>query len=191
MKYLAISILSCFFLVQETLGHGKFLLISFPFMYYLLLILFSGAMYYPTPWVATKECSPNSLPWSCVTGRDFGYTGCTAYTGLADEDFEKVKENNYYEHKDSPPGCSKKMELTSFFTNFTFVEKRTVPDEFIDTKTIWTHWVTGGLHPWNSPGAAPTFGNGCGVSGGNPFPKGCLGEGMQICTEISILIHPF
>ena len=89
-------------------------------------------MYFPTPWWATKECSPNSLPWSCVTGLDFGSTGCTAYTGLADEDFEKVKENNYYEHKDSPPGCSKKMELTSFFTNFTFVEKRTLDDKFID-----------------------------------------------------------
>ena len=186
MKYLAISILSCFFLVQETLGHGKSLLISFPFMYYLLLILFSGAMYYPTPWVATKECSPNSLPWTCVTGRDLGYTGCTAYTGLADEDFEKVKQNNYYEHKDSPPGCSKKMELTSFFTNFTFVEKRTLDDKFIDKDTDWKtpEWrnkytgIPGGLHPWNSPGAAKTFGNGCGANGGNPFPQGCYGEGM-------------
>ena len=32
-----------------------------------------------------------------------------------------------------------------------------------------------GLHPWNSPGAAPTFGNGCGLNGGNP--DGCDGEG--------------
>ena len=197
MKYLAISILSCFFLVQETLGHGKFLLISFPFMYYLLLILFSGAMYYPTPWVATKECSPNSLPWTCVTGRDLGYTGCTAYTGLADEDFEKVKENNYYEHKDSPPGCSKKMELTSFFTNFTFVEKRTLDDKFIDKDTDWKtpEWrnkytgIPGGLHPWNSPGAAKTFGNGCGANGGNPFPQGCYGEGTYVDTQISIIPH--
>ena len=88
----------------------------------------------------------------------------------------------------SPPGCVEKQwaGLTSYFTNFTFVEERTVPDEFIDTRTGWTHWVTKGLHPWNSPGAAPTFGNGCGVSGGNP--RGCLGEGMQICTKISIIV---
>ena len=32
-----------------------------------------------------------------------------------------------------------------------------------------------GLHPWNSPGAAPTYGDGCGLNGGNP--EGCEGEG--------------
>ena len=32
-----------------------------------------------------------------------------------------------------------------------------------------------GLHPWNSPGAAPTYGDGCGLNGGNP--DGCEGEG--------------
>merc|ERR1711878_27449 len=31
-----------------------------------------------------------------------------------------------------------------------------------------------GKHPWNSPGAAPIFGNGCGANGGNP--NGCIGE---------------
>ena len=36
-----------------------------------------------------------------------------------------------------------------------------------------THGV--GLHPWNAPGSSPTYGNGCGANGGNPF--GCDGEG--------------
>ena len=134
-------------------------------------------MYHPTPWWATKECFPDELPWKCVgndnNNKDYGEdTGCTPRPAP------------------SPPGCVDKQwaGLTSYFTNFTFVEERTVPDEFIDTRTGWTHWVTKGLHPWNSPGAAPTFGNGCGVSGGNPFPRGCLGEGMQICTKISIIV---
>ena len=174
MKYLAISILFCFFLFEEAFGHG-IVFINFILFYILLLILFSGAMYYPTPWWATKWCDPNELPWKCFgdelwkTGED---TGCTPRPAP------------------SPAGCVKKqwVGLTSYFTNFTFVEEKTVPDEFIDKEVRSTHWVTGGLHPWNSPGAAPTFGNGCGVSGGNPFPKGCLGEGMQICTEISIIV---
>ena len=133
-------------------------------------------MYYPTPWWARNRCSPDDMPWKCIRyffGGEIGEdTGCT------------------WRPAPSPPGCVYKQweSLTAYFTNFTFVEERTVPDEFIDTKTGWTHWVTKGLHPWNSPGAAPTFGNGCGVSGGNPLPRGCLGEGVQICTKISIIV---
>ena len=130
-------------------------------------------MYYPTPWWATKWCDPNELPWKCFgdelwkTGED---TGCTPRPAP------------------SPPGCVKKQweGLTSYFTNFTFVEKRTLDDKFIDKDTDWKtpEWrnkytgIPGGLHPWNSPGAAKTFGNGCGANGGNPFPQGCYGEGM-------------
>ena len=134
-------------------------------------------MYHPTPWWATKRCFPDELPWKCVgndnNNKDYGEdTGCTPRPAP------------------SPPGCVEKQweSLTAYFTNFTFVEERTVPDEFIDKEVGSTHWVTGGLHPWNSPGAAPTFGNGCGVSGGNPLPRGCLGEGVQICTKISIIV---
>ena len=127
MKYLAISILFCFFLVQEALGHGKkiFFFINFiPF--YTTLNLFSGAMYYPTPWWATKECSPDSLPWKCGFGElGLGDTGCTPRPAP------------------SPPGCSKLTELVSWFTNFTFVEERTLPEEFIDTTADYSHWVTG------------------------------------------------
>jgi len=159
MKYLAISILSCFFFVQEAWGHG--------------------AMYYPMPWWATKDCSPDQwnpypVPWKCGFGKlDLGDTGCTAYTGLHEDDLYWVEEHTA---EGSPPGCAKYTGLDSWYTNFTFVEERTIDDKFIDTNTIYSHWVTEQLHPWNSPGAAPTFGNGCGANGGNPFPRGCLGE---------------
>ena len=158
-----------------------FLIISFPFTTF---NLFSGAMYYPNPWWATKDCSPDQwnpypVPWKCGFGKlDLGDTGCTAYTGLDEEDFKMVEENTM---DGCPPGCDKKTGLENWFTNFTFVEERTIDDKFIDTcdsHDCYSHWVTGQLHPWNSPGAAPTFGNGCGANGGNPFPQGCLGEGM-------------
>ena len=132
-------------------------------------------MYYPTPWWIMKECHPDRLPWTCFNGQDgldLGDTGCTPRPAPSPEGCVKKPWNNWY----------------SWFTNFTFVEEKTIPDEFLDTETGSTHWVTGGLHPWNSPGAAPVFGDGCGVNGGNPFPTGCLGEGMQICTEISIIV---
>ena len=175
MKYLAISILFSFYLFQEAFGHGKkifFVLISFPFT---TLNLFPGGMYFPPPWWATSPCTPDDGPWDCWgNGKlNLGDTGCTPRPEVPDH-----------------PGCVTHpwSGQDDFFTNFTFVEKKTIPDEFIDKEVGSTHWVTGGLHPWNSPGAAPTFGNGCGVSGGNPLPKGCLGEGMQICTEISIIV---
>ena len=133
-------------------------------------------MYYPTPWWGTSECFPDEYPWTCLNGdalwKSVEDTGCTPRSEPLDH-----------------PGCLEKPRtgLDAWFTNFTFVEEKTIPDEFIDKEVGSTHWVTGGLHPWNSPGAAPTFGNGCGVSGGNPLPRGCLGEGMQICTKISII----
>merc|ERR1712008_187332 len=108
MKYLAISSIFCFFLVQEALGHG--------------------AMYYPNPWWATSECTIDMLPDTCDFGLEPPQTGCT-------------------------DRCRKSMGLTTFFTNYTVVEKRTLPKEFLDAST--TNKSPAGKHPWNSPGAAP------------------------------------
>jgi len=127
MKSLAISILLYFILVQEAFGHG--------------------AMYYPNPWWATKECSPDENPESCGFDMNAGSFGCEGR-------------------------CRNSMGLTAFFTNYTVVEKRTLPKEFLDADT--TNKSPAGKHPWNSPGAAPIFGNGCGANGGNP--NGCIGE---------------
>jgi len=127
MKYLAISILFCFFLVQEALGHG--------------------AMYYPNPWWATSQCTPDESPESCKFDLEPPPTDCTGR-------------------------CRKSMGLVAFFTNYTVVEERTLPKEFFDDSAKFKSKA--GKHPWCSPGAAPIFGNGCGSNGGNP--NGCIGE---------------
>ena len=105
-------------------------------------------MYYPSPWWATSECSPDLNPESCEFNLKLPSTGCTGY-------------------------CSKQTGLVAFFTNYTVVEKRTLPKKYLDNSARSQTAV--GLHPWNSPGSAPTFGNGCGANGGNP--NGCIGEG--------------
>ena len=60
----------------------------------------------------------------------------------------------------------------AFFSNYTFVEKRTIEKKYITPKLPYSSasgWnATKYLHPWNSPGSAITFGEGCGVGGGNP-----------------------
>ena len=110
--------------------------------------LFLGAMYYPNPWPATHECTPDMGPGACKFNLNLKSTGCTGR-------------------------CGKSMGLVAFFTNYTVVEKRTLPKEFFDYSARFKS--PAGKHPWNSPGAAPTFGNGCGANGGNP--NGCIGEG--------------
>ena len=64
----------------------------------------------------------------------------------------------------------------AYFTNYTFVGERTIEKEFITPhvpyKLSGSAWRWN-LNPWNSPGSAKTFGEGCGVGGGNPC-KVCL-----------------
>ena len=110
--------------------------------------IFSGAMYYPNPWWARSGCLPFMSPETCRFDLVPPETGCTGR-------------------------CRESMGLTSFFTNYTVVEKRTLPKEFLEKFT--RSKSPAGKHPWNSPGAAPVFGNGCGANGGNP--NGCIGDG--------------
>ena len=149
MKNLAISILLCFILVQEAFGHGNETFFDYNLQNEILLHLtFSGAMYYPNPWWARSGCLPFMSPETCRFDLVPPETGCTGR-------------------------CRESMGLTSFFTNYTVVEKRTLPKEFLEKFT--RSKSPAGKHPWNSPGAAPVFGNGCGANGGNP--NGCIGDG--------------
>ena len=151
MKNLAISILLCFILVQEAFGHGNETFFDYNLQNDILLLQhlsFSGAMYYPNPWWARSGCLPFMSPETCRFDLVPPETGCTGR-------------------------CRESMGLTSFFTNYTVVEKRTLPKEFLEKFT--RSKSPAGKHPWNSPGAAPVFGNGCGANGGNP--NGCIGEG--------------
>ena len=76
-------------------------------------------------------------------------------------------------HDDTTNGCSQGAGHTAWFTNFTSVSEVTLPEDMFDDSD--PRDSEAGLHPWNSPGAAPTYGDGCGLNGGNP--DGCLGEG--------------
>jgi len=117
-----------------------------------------GAMYYPMVWHATSECTPDMSPHDCkftlkVPDPPGGET-CT--------------------HNSTTNGCSRQGSHTAWFTNFTSVPEVTLQEEMFDA---WQRRDSAaGLHPWNSPGAAPTFGNGCGLNGGNP--DGCDGEDL-------------
>jgi len=108
-----------------------------------------GAMYYPNPWQTTKGCS---IDGGCEFEMTVPWNGC-----------EKVGKN----------GCSKSASLTAFFTNYTQVEEETLPEDMYSGGTNTWEGLEG-FNPWSSPGAAPTWGDGCGANGGNPY--GCLGE---------------
>ena len=76
----------------------------------------------------------------------------------------------------SPQGCQDFV-----YTNYTYIPgEPTLPDEMYDTdcsacKSI--EETKERKHPWNAPGTAPTYGNGCGANGGNP--NGCMLPGVD------------
>merc|ERR1719357_466170 len=120
-----------------------------------------GAMYFPNPWWSQSECSENMSPADC--------------------EFHCYKEEEFAsncEPKDNM-GCNRGCNLgvMAFFTNYTFVGERTIEKEYIAPhvpyKLSGSAWRWN-LNPWNSPGSAKTFGDGCGVGGGNPW--GCIGN---------------
>ena len=122
-------------------------------------------MYYPSPWHATSECTPNTMPpRECKFDMWVEANGCTHGSN----------------------GCSRTAGRTAWFTNYTVVPKVTIEEDMFDK---WAPRDSGaGLHPWNSPGSAPTFGNGCGLNGGNP--DGCDGEG-NFYSELYIIANQF
>ena len=109
----------------------------------------SGAMYYPSPWHATSDCTPDMSPDDCK--------------------FELKIPNN------CTGRCSKSTGyLKAWFTNHTVVPGHPIlPEDMYDP---WEK-LSDRLHPWSAPGTAPIVGNGCGVNGGNP--NGCDGEGKN------------
>jgi len=139
-----------------------------------------GQMYNPTPW-QMNDCNhpdptkcwrgiPDLPPWE-------GPPHCKGDCGC---------QGN----------CRTSVYFNDFFSNFT-----TVPSSFGEepepaiSKDMLDEWLSEwrsktwvasrqayGLHPWNAPGSAPVWGNGCGVNGGNPY--GCgdfLGDVFGHC----------
>ena len=72
-------------------------------------------------------------------------------------------------------GCSATAGRNAWFTNYTSVPEMTIDKELLSGGRRFKS--SAGLHPWTSPGAALTYGNGCGLNGGNP--DGCDGEGAS------------
>merc|ERR1719419_1273608 len=104
-----------------------------------------GAMYFPNPWWSQSECSENMSPADCE------------FHCYKEEEFASNCEPNG--NMRCNRGCN--LGVMAFFTNYTFVGERTIQKEYI------------ALHvPYKSSGSAKTFGEGCGVGGGNPW--GCI-----------------
>ena len=120
-------------------------------------------MYNPTPWQATSDCSspiPSNCHWDLKVP-----TSCTGncHGAVADGKITIGEQ--------------------AFSTNFTFApgQEPTIPEEMFDAwlpewrRKTWFGSDGFLLNPWNAPGSAPLYGNGCGANGGNPY--GCTGGG--------------
>ena len=78
--------------------------------------------------------------------------------------------------------CSNSMvrgAAKDWFTNRTFIPgEPTIADDMYDApSSAALQRIKLSKTPWNSPGTAPTFGEGCGASGGNPNGCQCDQEG--------------
>ena len=126
-----------------------------------IMQMFAGSMYSPSPWWATSDCSPNEQKFvECKFGLSVPKP--------------ELKEDRCFKDE-TTNGCSRSGGRNAWFTNFTRVPEVTIDKEFIDGGLKGDD-VTG-YNPWTSPGAAPVYGNGCGLNGGNP--DGCDGEGEE------------
>ena len=123
--------------------------------------LFTGSMYSPSPWWATSDCSPNEQK----------YTECQFRLQVPQPE---VEEDRCFKDE-TTNGCSRSGGRNAWFTNFTRVPEVTLDEEFLGGKVKGDDVI--GYNPWTSPGAAPVYGNGCGLNGGNP--DGCDGEGEE------------
>ena len=104
-------------------------------------------MYFPNPWWATSECNEDSNPDEC-------------------EFLDKVPGDvNLCQPKSK---CKNDAALVDWYTNYTSVAQRTISKVDIKKPKMINVGGTGRFGPWNSPGAAPIVGEGCGVQGGNP-----------------------
>ena len=129
-------------------------------------------MYYPPPWHDGGSAS--------LDDSNFGPTVDTSL-------FSNVREGYWGINYPLPETiCDRRRSKCSsiavtggpndWFTNYTFISGQpTLPSNMYDNcKGICyrkVERVKRQGHPWTSPGSAPTFGEGCGANGGNPY--GC------------------
>jgi len=129
-----------------------------------------GQMYNPTPWQATSDCSsPN--PTECHYDLKIP-TNCTGFCHTNADQSLNIGPDAFNTNWTFTPYLEPTLEPAHMF------------DDWLD-EGRWRTWLGEGvfaLNPWNSPGSAPVFGNGCGVNGGNPY--GCLKGGSRRRGEV-------
>ena len=111
-------------------------------------------MYNPAPWQVINGCSDSNNP-------------------------DPVNPNSCWYGLSVPCDCTGRcstctVKKSAFFTNYTTIPgDPTLPEEMFDEWLPERRRKTPGkgFNPWNAPGSATVFGNGCGVNGGNP--DGC------------------
>ena len=128
-------------------------------------------MYYPPPWhdvgsrrIDNSDLGPNLVDTNILENVKRGYRGINypAPTSAC---------------RGRKPKCSAARFMggaNDWFTNYTFI-----PGEPTLPRDMYDNWssdrqvarIKRKRTPWNSPGSAPTFGEGCGSNGGNP--NGC------------------
>ena len=134
-------------------------------------------MYNPTPWQATSDCSspnPGDCHWDLKVE-----TSCTGscHADVVNGELT-IGENTFSTNYTMVPLGMEPMEDEDMFDEWLDPDRRVtwVPQE--DESLPWTKRY----NPWNAPGSAFVFGNGCGVNGGNP--SGCTGGGKGIQLSI-------
>jgi len=133
-----------------------------------------GQMYNPTPWQAMSNCNSDGVDchWDLSVP-----TNCPYWRGKCHADVGQTCI--------SQSSCHGELSIgeTAFSTNYTMIPLDMEPmkdedmfDEWLDPDRRVT-WVpqedeslpwTKRYNPWNAPGSAFVYGNGCGVNGGNP-----------------------
>ena len=156
-------------------------------------------MYNPAPWQAYgSDCSsPNPMDHRPYCGWDLKVpTNCTGRChGVVNGELT-IGETAFSTNYTVVPLGTEPMEDEDMFDEWLSKDRRSTWVPKMDWKwfpeTGWK-WVTlpgpwtQRLNPWNAPGSAFIFGNGCGVSGGNP--SGCTGGGKGIQLSIFYLFQ--
>ena len=131
----------------------------------------TGNMYYPPPW---HDVGSASL--------DDSNFGPNLDNNLISQNINRGYRGINYPLPESAcrgrkPKCSAAMFKggpNDWFTNYTFISgEPSLPRNMYDSwaSNMRIEGVKRKGHPWTSPGSAPTFGEGCGANGGNPY--GC------------------
>lgn len=133
-----------------------------------------GNMFFPVPW-PNQLANGRTLPDWTEVPRKF-QRRALKFRGPLYPQPDAVCEGGRWS---GCSGSSVQGGAKEWFTNHTFIPgEPTIPDDMYHATSYAKIQALKRLkHPWTSPGTAPTFGEGCGASGGNPNGCQCKEEG--------------